>query len=148
MLKIEQHAEVLTYGPNWSPIRDSPRAFTERVRLNASRTSSCQQAFRARAFGSKESDHHPMRRRADPFLPQFRGTEMRGGIVRRGTVLSSRDDYRQNAIECLRLARGSSNASDRTVLINMAHTWRRLAEHAAAMSCFAELVALEGGIKP
>jgi hypothetical protein len=62
--------------------------------------------------------------------------------------LSTRDDYRQNAAECLRLARGTGNASDRTVLVNMARTWRTLAEHAGAMSCFAELVAVEGGIKP
>ena len=84
----------------------------------------------------------------DVFSPHFRGTEMPGGIVREGTILSTRDNYRQNAIECLRLARSAPNASDRTVLINMAHTWRRLAEHAAAISCLAELVAVEGGIKP
>ncbi len=68
--------------------------------------------------------------------------------MREGTILSTRDDYRQNAIECLRLARTTPNASDRTVLVNMAHTWRRLAEQAAAISCFAELVAVEGGMKP
>ena len=84
----------------------------------------------------------------DVFSPHFRATEMSGGIVREGTVLSTRDDYRQNALECLRLARSTDNDSDRTVLVDMARTWRRLAEHAAAISCFAELVAVEGGIKP
>ncbi len=84
----------------------------------------------------------------DVFSPHFRGTEMPGGIVREGTILSTRDNYRQNAIECLRLARSAPNASDRTVLVSMAQTWRGLAEHAAAISCFAELVAVEGGIKP
>jgi len=62
--------------------------------------------------------------------------------------VSTRDEYRQNAIDCLRLARSTPIASDRTILVDMAHTWRRLAEHAAAISCFAELVAVEGGIKP
>jgi len=85
----------------------------------------------------------------DAFSPHFRGT---GYLERdkygRGQSWVTRDDYRQNAIECLRLARSTSNASDRTVLVNMAHTWRRLAEPAAAISCFAELVAMEGGIKP
>ena len=84
----------------------------------------------------------------DVFSPHFRGTEMPGGIVREGTILSTRDNYRQNTIECLRLARSAPNASDRTVLVSMAQTWRGLAEHAAAISCFAELVAVEGGIKP
>ena len=84
----------------------------------------------------------------DVFSPHFRGTEMRAGIVREGTTLSTRDNYRQNAIECLRLARSAPTASDRTALVDMAHTWRRLAEHASAISCFAELVAVEGGIKP
>jgi len=46
------------------------------------------------------------------------------------------------------MARGAPDLSDRTVLVNMARTWRRLAENAAAISCFAELVAVEGGIKP
>ena len=82
------------------------------------------------------------------FSPHFRGTEMPGGILREGTILSTREDYRQNAIECLRLARSAHNASDRTVLVNMAQSWKRLAEHAAAISCLAELVAVEGGIKP
>jgi len=83
---------------------------------------------------------------ADAFSPHFRGTGY--PREREGTILSTHDDYRQNAVECLRLARGTTNASDRTVLVNMAHTWRGLAEHAAAISCFAELVAVEGGIKP
>jgi hypothetical protein len=82
----------------------------------------------------------------DAFSPHFRGTG--DPREREGTILSTHDDYRQNAVECLRLARGTANASDRTVLVNMAHTWRGLAEHAAAISCFAELVAVEGGIKP
>ena len=81
----------------------------------------------------------------DAFLPHSRG---RGYPREREGILSTRDDYRQNAAECLRLARNTPNASDRTVLVNMAHTWRGLAENAAAISCFAELVAVEGGIKP
>jgi len=80
----------------------------------------------------------------DAFSPQFRGTGYPGNG--RG-ILSTRDDYRQNAVECLRLARSTPNASDRAILLDMAHTWRKI-EHAAAMSCLAELVAVEGGIKP
>jgi len=63
-------------------------------------------------------------------------------------ALSIRDDYRQNATDCLRLARSAPNPSDRAALVNMARTWSGLAEHAAAISCLAELVAAEGGIKP
>ncbi len=62
--------------------------------------------------------------------------------------MSTRDEYRQNASECLRLARSIAKASDRTVLVNMAQTWRDLADRAAAISCHAELVAVEGGLKP
>ena len=62
--------------------------------------------------------------------------------------MSTHDDYRQNAVECLRLAQGILNPADRTVLVNMARTWRSLAERDAAISCHAELVAVEGGIKP
>jgi hypothetical protein len=83
----------------------------------------------------------------DPFSPYFRGTRFREGLGREGTPLSTRDNYRQNASDCLRLARSVANPSDRT-LINMARTWTQLAEHAAAISCLAELVAVEGGIKP
>jgi cob(I)alamin adenosyltransferase len=63
-------------------------------------------------------------------------------------ALSTRDDYRQNATDCLRLARIAPNPSDRAALVNMARTWSGLAERAAAISCLAELVAVESGIKP
>ena len=62
--------------------------------------------------------------------------------------LSTREDYRQYAADCLRLARDAANPSDRTALLNMARTWRQLAEQAAAISCLAELVAVQGGMKP
>jgi hypothetical protein len=84
----------------------------------------------------------------DPFSPHFHGTRLREEQGREGTALSTRDDYRQNAVECLRLARSTPNASDRSVLVNMAQTWRRLEEQAAAISCLAELAAVEGGMKP
>jgi hypothetical protein len=86
--------------------------------------------------------------RSDAFSPHFRGTGYPRDGSGGGTILSTRDDYRQNAVECLRMARGAPDPSDRTVLVNMARTWRMLAENAAAISCFAELVAVEGGIKP
>ncbi len=63
-------------------------------------------------------------------------------------ALSIRDDYRQNATDCLRLARSAPDPTDRAALVNMARTWSGLAEHAAAISCLAELVAVECGIKP
>ena len=59
----------------------------------------------------------------DAFSPQFRGTGYPGNG--RG-ILSTRDDYRQNAVECLRLARSTPNASDRAILLDMAHTWRKI----------------------
>ena len=84
----------------------------------------------------------------DSFSPHFRGTRLDEEQGREGTALSTHDDYRQNAVECLRLARSTPNASDRSVLVNMAQTWRRLGERAAAISCLAELAAVEGGMKP
>ena len=82
-------------------------------------------------------------------LDTFRRTFIAPDALGNGRgIFSTRDDYRLNAVECLRLARSTTNASERAVLVNMAHTWRRLAEPAAAISCFAELVAVEGGIKP
>lgn len=65
-----------------------------------------------------------------------------------GRVVSTRDEYRRNAYECRRLARSTGNALDKIVLVSMARTWDRLADHAAAISCHAELVAIEGGMKP
>jgi len=62
--------------------------------------------------------------------------------------VSTRDDYRRNASECRRLARSTANALDKIVLVSMALTWDRLADQAAAISCHAELVAVEGGFKP
>ena len=62
--------------------------------------------------------------------------------------MSTRDEYRQNASDCLRLARSVANDSDKAALVKMAHTWSMLAEQATAISCFAELAAVEGGMKP
>jgi hypothetical protein len=40
------------------------------------------------------------------------------------------DDYRRNAIECLRIADETLNARSRILLIHMAESWMRLAQQA------------------
>jgi hypothetical protein len=40
-----------------------------------------------------------------------------------------RNDYRQNAAECLRLAHEAQDARAKFVMLEMAQAWMRLAEH-------------------
>jgi hypothetical protein len=40
------------------------------------------------------------------------------------------DDYRRYAAECIRVAQQTENQRDKLVLLQMAETWRRLAERA------------------
>jgi hypothetical protein len=42
--------------------------------------------------------------------------------------------YRHYAAECIRLAQNSPYPSEKSSLLRMAEAWRRLAEHAEAMS--------------
>ena len=44
------------------------------------------------------------------------------------------EDYRRYAGECLRLAQQSSSHSEKTLLLQMAETWRRLAEQSEGRS--------------
>ena len=44
--------------------------------------------------------------------------------------MSSSDDYRSNAEDCLRMAKMASEENDRPLWATMAQSWLRLAEHA------------------
>ena len=44
--------------------------------------------------------------------------------------MSSADDYRINAEDCLRMAKKASQVRDRPLWATMAQSWLRLAEHA------------------
>jgi hypothetical protein len=44
--------------------------------------------------------------------------------------VSLADRYREFAAECVRAAQQASNPDDKVVLLEMAETWRRLAERA------------------
>jgi hypothetical protein len=55
--------------------------------------------------------------------------------------LSARDDYRQNAWECLRWAQTAANSRDKAILVQMARTWTRLAHQTATIDSHAELAA-------
>ena len=48
--------------------------------------------------------------------------------------MAKAEDYRRYAAECLRLAQQSQGQAEKTVLLQMAETWRRLAEQAEAHS--------------
>jgi hypothetical protein len=55
--------------------------------------------------------------------------------------LSTRDDYRQNAWECLRWAQTAANPRDKAIFVQMARTWTRLADQVATIDSLAELAA-------
>jgi hypothetical protein len=44
--------------------------------------------------------------------------------------MAKAEDYRRYAAECLRLAQRSPGEAEKTILLHMAETWRRLAEQA------------------
>jgi hypothetical protein len=49
-----------------------------------------------------------------------------------GGTMSRAEKYRQHAAACLRLAQLLSTPDDRTVLVQMAAAWQRLAERACS----------------
>jgi hypothetical protein len=56
--------------------------------------------------------------------------------------MSTRDDYRQNAFDCLRLAQTATDPSDKAMFVRMAQTWARLADQVATISSLVEHAAL------
>ena len=46
--------------------------------------------------------------------------------------MASVEDYRRYAAECLRVAQQTENQTDKAMMIQMAETWRQLAEKAEA----------------
>jgi len=47
-----------------------------------------------------------------------------------GVIVTSREAYRQNALECLRLAHATTEPATRAVLTDMATAWVKLGEQA------------------
>ena len=55
-----------------------------------------------------------------------------------GTFMSTRDDYRQNEFDCLRLARNATDPNEKAMFVRMAQTWARLAGQAATITSLVE----------
>jgi hypothetical protein len=56
--------------------------------------------------------------------------------------MNTRDDYRQNAFECFRLAQTAKTPGDKAMFIRMAQTWTRLAAQVATIRDITEYAAL------
>jgi hypothetical protein len=52
--------------------------------------------------------------------------------------MSTREDYRQNQFDCLRLARSATDPSERVMFVRMAQTWARLAGQVATITSLVE----------
>lgn len=48
--------------------------------------------------------------------------------IERGVFMSSQDDYRKRADECVALAQNAGTPQQRTMLLHIADTWLRLAD--------------------
>jgi hypothetical protein len=59
--------------------------------------------------------------------------------------MSSANDYRTNAEDCLRMAKKASEERDRPLWATMAQSWLRLAEHAESVSLAPEDPGPDGG---
>jgi hypothetical protein len=59
--------------------------------------------------------------------------------------MSSANDYRTNAEECLRMAKKASEERDRPLWATMAQSWLRLAEHADRVNLAPEDPGPDGG---
>jgi hypothetical protein len=55
-----------------------------------------------------------------------------------GIPMSTRDDWRQNEFDCLRLARNATDPAEKAMFVQMAQTWARLAGQVATISSLAE----------
>jgi hypothetical protein len=58
--------------------------------------------------------------------------------------MSTANDYRVNAEDCLRMAKKASEERDRPLWATMAQSWLRLAEHADRANLAPELVPDDG----
>jgi hypothetical protein len=63
-----------------------------------------------------------------------------GATVLGDGSMSSANDYRINAADCLRMAKQASEERDRPLWATMAQSWLRLAEHADRVNLAPELV--------
>ena len=52
--------------------------------------------------------------------------------------MSTRDDYRQNEFDCLRLARNARDPNEKAMFVRMAQTWAGLAIQSATISSLVE----------
>ena len=50
-----------------------------------------------------------------------------------GWAMSTAAECRQNAAECIRLAKLATSVEQRNILCEMAQTWQEIAEHAARL---------------
>jgi hypothetical protein len=81
-------------------------------------------------------------RRMAPIAPQYHPDFAHLGWLPRTRVkrvlgdcsMSSANDYRTNAEDCLRMAKKASEERDRPLWATMAQSWLRLAEHAESVS--------------
>jgi hypothetical protein len=53
-----------------------------------------------------------------------------GADIGTGFFMALADQYKRRAAECIRMAERAGNADDKTLLLQMAQTWMRLAEKA------------------
>jgi hypothetical protein len=61
--------------------------------------------------------------------------------------MSSADNYRTNAEDCLRMAKAAAEERDRPLWATMAQSWLRLAEHAERVVATPEQTAAEANIE-
>jgi hypothetical protein len=47
-----------------------------------------------------------------------------------GAAVRLSEEFRQNALDCIRLARNAADAHDKVVLLDLAQRWERFAENA------------------
>ena len=55
------------------------------------------------------------------------------------------NDYRQNAVECLRLAHAAQDARAKFLMLEMAQAWMRLAEHSERLRSW---IGLHNAVQP
>jgi hypothetical protein len=58
----------------------------------------------------------------------FLGPARHGRNIHLGGYLTTINEYRQHARDCLQIARNAQSSDERAILIEMAKTWHRLAQ--------------------
>jgi hypothetical protein len=106
-----------------------------------STTSKINGSVRKRALQIESSPRlHP---RADSFSEQ-KNRALVNVLDPRGITMARADEYRRYAAECIRVAQQTKKQEDKLVLLQMAETWRRLAERAAQSGAAVKSAADDG----